>query len=119
MVKAIVLTLLATLMFAMPAAACGTMQKADPKVGSIVQSPSRVQLTFSEAVVPDSSTVNITDEAGRTVPVGRAMASSGDTVLSVTTPSLAPGKYKVRWDVLWLDCHMRTSGDYKFTVQSQ
>jgi methionine-rich copper-binding protein CopC len=103
---------------AMPAYACGVMDKADPKVGSTVESTDHVSLTFTQAFVPASSDVKITDAAGSAVKADKPVSSEGDTVLSLkTTHPLAPGKYKVRWDLLWLDCNSKAQGDYKFTVK--
>ena len=119
MVKSALILCLA-LLITSPALACGIMAKADPKVGSTVESADHVTLTFSQAIVPASSNVKITDTAGNVVMAGRPVGSAGDTVLSLkTSQPLAPGKYKVSWNVLWKDCGSIGPGTYKFTVTGQ
>jgi methionine-rich copper-binding protein CopC len=114
------LVLCVALLIAPPALACGIMEKADPKVGSTVESADHVTLKFSQVVVPASSSVKITDAAGNVVMAGRPVGSAGDTVLSLkTSQPLAPGKYKVSWNVLWIECGSIGPGTYKFTVKGQ
>lgn len=102
---------------AMPAHACGVMEKATPKVGSTVASADYVTLLFTQPVVPDASSIIVHDAAGRVVLTGDLVASKGDMVLSVTLPELSPGKYKVTWRVLWRDCDSNTRADYTFSIQ--
>ena len=101
---------------AMPALACGVMAKADPKVGSSVSAPEKVSVIFTQAIVPASSGVVITDEAWQGVKVGPMSSSQSDTVLTVPLPLLKAGTYKVHWHVLWADCNSKTEGDYHFNV---
>ena len=118
MVRSAILFFLLAGLAAMPAYACGVMDKADPKVGSTVESTDHISLTFTQAFVPASSDVKITDATGNVVKAGKPVSSEADTVLSLKTAHpLAPGKYKVSWNLLWLDCNSKTQGDYKFTVK--
>ncbi len=106
------------LLIASPALACGVLDKADPKVGSTVKSTDHVTLKFTQAVVPGSSDVKITDDTGNVVKIGKPVSSEDDTVISLKmNHPLMPGKYKVSWNILWLDCKNKTQGDYKFTVE--
>ena len=118
MVRGAILFFLFAGLAAMPAYACGVMEKADPKVGSTVESTDHISLTFTQAFVPASSDVKITDAAGNVVKADKPVSSEGDTVLSLkTVHPLTPGKYKVFWDILWLDCNSKTQGDYKFSIK--
>lgn len=116
MVRMIVIAAV-TWLLALPASACGVMEKAEPKVGSTVASADHVTLFFSQAFVPGESNVRIVAGDGSEVKADKSVSSNNDTALSLKLSPLAPAKYKVSWDVLWLDCQARTQGDYKFTVQ--
>jgi methionine-rich copper-binding protein CopC len=114
----ILLCLCAVVFYAGVAAACPVLEHADPKVGSVVaQAPDQVTITFSSTIYPDKSTLEVADAGGATVSIGKAYGTPGsDTVITTKLrPSLPPGKYTVRWNVL-CDCGSLTPGDYKFTV---
>ncbi len=116
----VAIVLFCSLLMASPAFACGIMEKADPKVGSMVESADHVTLTFSQVIVPASSNIRIINAAGNVVMAVKPVGSDGDTVLTLkTSQPLAPGKYKVSWNVLWKDCGSISPGTYKFTVTGQ
>jgi len=116
----IVTALCLILFMASPALACGVMEKAYPKVGSIVEPTDHITLTFTKAIVQGSNSIKITDASGNEVKAGKPVSSDDDTVLSLKTDHLlAPGKYKVLWNVIWQDCNSKTQGDYKFTIRKE
>jgi methionine-rich copper-binding protein CopC len=94
-------------------------ERAEPRVGSVVQTPPPVvRIWFDGALEPRFSQLRVVDGGGRRVDRGDARVDAIDRhLLQVTLPPLGPGIYKVEWAVLSIDGH-RTSGDYRFTVKS-
>ena len=101
-----------------PALACGVMEKADPKVGSIVAPTDQLTLTFTQTLVPMDSKVTIADRAGNNVLTEKPIISNGNKtlMLKISRP-LQSGMYQVSWSVHWQDCDSKTQGHYKFTVE--
>jgi methionine-rich copper-binding protein CopC len=93
------------------------LDRATPAVGSTVRGPpARVTLRFSERLEPAFSKVQVLDASGKRVDKNDAAPSPDDaTVLSVSVPPLAPGRYTVKWRVLSVDTHV-TEGDFTFDV---
>lgn len=89
----------------------------EPGAGASASAPKVVRIQFDGALEPAFSTLTVTDAAGKDV---EAAKSSVDTahpeVMSVSLPSLAPGKYGVHWVAVAADGH-RTHGDYTFEVK--
>jgi methionine-rich copper-binding protein CopC len=108
-----------TLIAAGPSWACGILEHAEPKVGSVANgSPTRITLTFSQALVPAESHIVLEDSNNRQTPLGKASVGEEDTVLSqAPSAPLPPGTYKVIWYASWKDCQSQTQGSYKFTVE--
>ena len=111
------LVVAALMMMSGEAAAHAMLERAEPAVGSTVNTaPTELRLQFSERVEPALSAVELRDEKGRPVEKG-ALRSEGDgtvLVLRLGAP-LAPGRYKVIWRVLSVDTHV-TRGDFSITV---
>jgi methionine-rich copper-binding protein CopC len=88
-----------------------------PKVGSTVRtSPAELTLWFSEQLDLGKSGVRMDGPAGP-VAIGRLIVDPSDSHLfhvRLGAP-LAPGVYRVIWDVTSVDTH-ETDGDYRFTV---
>ena len=103
-------------MIAPPAGAHAFLDHASPAVGSTVHTPpSQVKLRFTQKLEPAFSTAQVPDATGR-VDRADARVDDGDpTVLMVSVPQLAPGRYRVSWRVLSVDTHV-TEGDYSFDV---
>ena len=93
-------------------------ERADPRVGSVVQSsPDTVRIWFDGELEPAFCQVTVTDGSGQRVDRGDARVDpNGRRVLQVSVPTLAPGTYSVHWVVLSIDGH-RTTGDFRFTVK--
>jgi copper resistance protein C len=98
-------------------AAHAFLDHASPAVGSTVHaSPSQVKLWFTQKLEPAFSALQVSDAAGKRVDRADARVDDGDaTVLLVSLPQLAPGRYRVSWRVLSVDTHV-TEGDYSFDV---
>ena len=104
-------------MIALPAGAHAFLDHAAPAVGSTIHaSPAQVNLWFTQALESAFSTAQVSDASGKRVDKGDSQLDRGDaTLLTVSVPPLAPGRYRVRWRVLSVDTHV-TEGDYTFDV---
>ena len=111
------LALACAFIIASPAGAHAFLDHATPAVGSTIHaSPAQVKLWFTQALEPAFSTAQVSDAAGKRVDRGDPQLDRGDaTLLTVSVPSLAPGRYRVRWRVLSVDTHV-TEGDFTFDV---
>jgi methionine-rich copper-binding protein CopC len=97
------------------AAAHAFLDRADPKVGSVVyQAPHEVALTFTQKLEGSFSSLEVTDAAGRRVDEGTP--SVRGNVMRVPVKTLSPGVYRVKWQVLSVDAH-RTEGGFTFEVR--
>jgi copper resistance protein C len=118
MKRALPLAAAVSFMFAAGAAfAHAFLDRALPAVGSTVHgSPAEVKLWFTQRLEPAFSTVRVLDAGGRQVDAQDKRVDRDDaSVLRVSLPKLAPGKYRVVWRVLSADSHA-TGGDYTFEV---
>jgi methionine-rich copper-binding protein CopC len=113
------LALAGAAVLAAPAAALAHAQldHASPAVGSTVKTPPKeVTLSFTEAVEPKFSSIEVQDARGAAMQAGAAQGVGGNTAqLTVALKPLAAGTYTVKWRVLSVDTH-RTQGNFSFTV---
>ena len=102
---------------AAPASAHAFLDHASPAVGSTVHAPpQQVRLWFTQEIEPSFSAAQVLDASGKRVDQGDARVDGSDpTLITVSVPPLAPGRYKVTWRVLSVDTHA-TEGDYSFDV---
>jgi hypothetical protein len=109
--------LLCAVGFAGVAEAHALLQSAVPPVGGTVSTPpSQVAITFSEAVEPAFSVIEVKDSAGKRVDSGKPhTAPNSGNILIVDLQPLTPGSYAVTWRATSVDTH-KTQGSYKFTV---
>ena len=93
-------------------------ERADPRVGSVVQgSPETVRIWFDGELEPAFSQIRVADGSGQRVDRGDGHVDpNGRRLLQVSVPTLPPGTYSVHWAVLSIDGH-RTTGDFRFTVK--
>jgi methionine-rich copper-binding protein CopC len=100
-----------------PAFAHAVYEHASPAAGSEVKSaPQAVTITFSEAVEPAFSKIEVKDANGARVDDGAVHSAGNDgRDLAVGLKKLAPGRYSVIWHVTSVDTH-KTEGRYDFTV---
>jgi copper resistance protein C len=93
------------------------LDHAAPAVGSAVHgSPALVRLWFSQELEPAFSTLKVIGADGTQVDKRDPQLDRADaTVLQVSVPPLAPGRYRVVWRVLSVDTHV-TEGDFTFDV---
>jgi methionine-rich copper-binding protein CopC len=90
----------------------------EPRVGHTVDaSPPTVRIWFDGAIEPVFSTMRVEDGDKRRVDRDDPRVSPDDrTLLEVSLPSLAPGRYRVFWSVVSRDGH-RTEGSFPFRVK--
>lgn len=92
--------------------------RAEPGVGLTVTGPVReLRLQFDQGVVPASSSVQVTNSAGVTIPTPRPAGDPSDqqTVIVRFGRVLSPGTYQVKWHVVSFN-EIPASGAYRFTV---
>ena len=113
----IIAATLAALVFAQPALSHAMLERANPRVGSTVQSaPAKVELWFSQELEPAFSTLKVVDKAGRQVDMGDKTVDARErSRLVVSLPQLPPGTYRVVWRALSVDTHV-SEGDFTFVV---
>jgi methionine-rich copper-binding protein CopC len=108
MKKIILLMLLA----ASPAFAHAKLTSSNPAANASIKPPKLIKLKFSENLEPAFSGAELTDAAGKTVPVSKSV---GGTTITLLPLPLRPGAYKVSWHSVGHDTH-RMSGSFTFTV---
>jgi copper resistance protein C len=95
------------------------LESATPPVnGTVMASPSELDLKFSEGVNLAFTGVEVNSPGKETVPTGKAALRAGDdtTLIVPLAGTLAPGTYTVAWHALSTDGH-KTDGIYRFTVK--
>ena len=104
-------------MLAGPAGAHAFLDHASPAVGSTVHTaPTQVKLWFTQELEAEFSTVQVSTAGGERIDKADARLDPADaTLLSVSLPPLAPGRYRVKWRALSVDTHA-TEGDFTFDV---
>ena len=85
---------------------------------TVTRAPERVRLWFGERIEPAYARLSVWSENGTQVDAGDAAVDSNDqTLLSVSTPDLGPGRYTARFRVLSVDGHVVESS-FAFTVKA-
>ncbi len=115
--KKIIVLVAAACLTGQAAFAHAFLDRASPAVGSdVAKSPPVLQLTYTEAVEPLFSTVQVTDASGARVDEGKPTTQDHGLILSVKLKPLPPGRYSVEWHVTSVDTH-KTEGRFTFTVK--
>ena len=90
--------------------------ESDPKSGAIVAAGAvPVKLHFNSRIDHARSIITLIDQGKQQTKLPIAPGSA-PAQLETTTGDLAPGAYRIRWQVLSIDGHI-TRGDIPFTVQ--
>lgn len=121
MSRRIALLVIVGAVFALTPTACAhaMLDRADPRVGAILQvAPTSIRLEFSEGVEAAVSRVTLLNAQGKAIPLGRVTTRSpSKQVLVIAIPgALGPGVYHVRWRIVSVDGHV-TVGEFPFTVR--
>jgi methionine-rich copper-binding protein CopC len=95
-----------------PALAHASLKSSDPAANASVKSPNLIRLVFSETLEPAFSSAELTDAAGKTLPVSKSVGGATITLMPL---GLRPGAYKVTWHSVGHDTH-RINGSFGFKV---
>ncbi|MGW8142632.1 copper homeostasis periplasmic binding protein CopC [Sphingomonas melonis] len=116
-------TALALLGVASAAQAHPKLVTASPAANATVAKPARIELRFSEKLMPKFSGADLmmTGHGGAThapmkITATAAVAGNGSTLVLTPKAPLAPGRYTVTWHVVSSDTH-RVAGNYTFAVK--
>lgn len=89
---------------------------ATPSAGAQVAAPSELVISYTEALEPRLSTIEVTDAAGKRVDKADLHTTTPDgKTVAVSLIQLAPGDYAVAWHATSIDTH-KTEGHFSFTV---
>jgi methionine-rich copper-binding protein CopC len=99
-------------LLAQPAFAHARLVKSVPEAGGRSTDVDKVILHFSERLEPAFSGAQLIDSAQK--PVTAPSAIAGDSI-TLSTPDLKPGNYRVYWHSVGQDTH-RMEGSFQFTV---
>jgi methionine-rich copper-binding protein CopC len=116
---AVILSLAAALLLAPGGAwAHAFPDHSEPRVGHTVDAPPPVvRIWFDGEIEPVFSTIRVEDANKQRVDKGDGRVNPKDnTILEVTLPTLAPGRYQVFWSVVARDGH-RTEGSFPFRIK--
>lgn len=114
----------AAAIIATPAMAHSKLVTATPAANSVVSSPSRLQLQFSERLVGQFSGVSLamtgmpgmSMKAPVKIPVTTSLSADGKGLVVKLAKPLPAGSYRLDWHVVSIDAH-RTQGGYAFQVK--
>lgn len=98
----------------LPAAAHAIIVSSDPAVDAVVRPSLPVMLRFNSRIDRERSRLTLLRPDGSSQPVALAPDGQPDT-LAAKLEGLAPGQYRLRWQVLAIDGHI-TRGDIPFAV---
>jgi copper transport protein len=101
------------------ASAHATLLFTTPAVdGAVPSTPQQIQLVFDQPVRPLGSSLQLTGDASRPVPLGEPVSGNkGQTVTARVLTALPTGPYRVRWQFAAEDGDIMT-GEYRFAVGS-
>ena len=100
-----------------PAASHSLLLASDPRPNAVLTaSPSQIMLRFNNRIEKRLSRVRLVDERGAvaTAPTAHANDETADMLLAAVPP-LAPGAWRVEWQVFSTDGHV-VSGSYQFRL---
>src|SRR5262249_32961193 len=113
--RGLVITLVSTALLGVGARAAlahAFPERADPRVGSVVQgSPDTVRIWFDGELEPAFCQIVVTDGGGQRVDRGDARVdANGRRLLQVSVPTLSAGTDSVHWGGLSVGGHRATRG---------
>jgi methionine-rich copper-binding protein CopC len=82
---------------------------------TLTASPSELMLRFNNRIEKSLSRVRLVDEHGAPRPLTVTVDAGPADRLTAAIPGLAPGRWRVEWQVLSTDGHV-VSGRFDFTV---
>ena len=112
------IALLAAGVMVTPAVAHPKLKAASPAVDGVAASSlGEIRLSFNEDVIAKFSSVDVKDQSGQKIPIGKVATDPKDRkqlVVTLASP-LTAGHYTVGWIVVSEDTH-RVEGSYSFRV---
>ena len=100
---------------ASPVAAHSLLLDSSPAAASTVAAPHQLTLRFNNRIEKPLSRLRVVNERGAAQTLA-VLASDGPADrVTAALPALAPGAYRVEWQVLSTDGHI-VSGSFAFTV---
>lgn len=109
--------LLALLLAFAPAAAHSLLLESSPAANSaLAAAPAELRLRFNNRIEKRLSRLRLVNEQGQGSELGVGADGAADW-LTAPLPALAPGRYRVEWQVLSTDGHV-VSGRFVFTVRT-
>jgi methionine-rich copper-binding protein CopC len=92
-----------------------------PVANATVSKPARLELHFSEKLIPAFSSADLImaampGMAAMKMPSKASLAADGKTLVITPAGSLAAGRYNVAWHVVSTDTH-KVAGNYAFAVK--
>ena len=98
-----------------PAGAHAIVVESTPSPGLVVIGPDlKIELHFNSRIDPERSRLSLSSEEGRDHPIELPQLLA-EGVLASRATGLAPGAYRLHWQVLAVDGHI-TRGDVAFRV---
>jgi len=108
--------LLALLLVAAPAAAHSLLLESSPAAGSALPAgPTELRLRFNNRIEKRLSRLKLVNDKGETRELTVTTDGAADW-LTAPLPAVAPGRYRVEWQVLSTDGHV-VSGRFGFTIR--
>lgn len=89
--------------------------ESSPAAGSTVTAPARLTVRFNNRIEKPLSRLRLLDERGAPLRLATPAADGAADRLTAALPPLAPGVYRVEWQVLSTDGHI-VSGGFSFRV---
>jgi len=97
------------------AVAHSLLLESSPTAGASIATPGRVALRFNNRVEQALSSLRVVDSLGTAHRLSVIVTEGAADRLTATLPRLAPGPYRVEWQVLSTDGHI-VSGNFSFRV---
>ena len=93
------------------------LQSAEPAAGKLSAPPKEIRIHFSESVVPQFSGIELKDQTGKALAIGKTTNDPSDrkTLIVPLKDPLSPGDYTVDWHAVSGDTH-KVKGSYSFGV---
>jgi methionine-rich copper-binding protein CopC len=93
------------------------LQSAEPAAGKASPAPKQIRILFNESVIPQFSGIELKDQSGKAIAVGKATTDPTNKKLMIVPlkDQLSPGDYKVEWHAMSDDTH-KVKGSYSFGV---
>ena len=116
LVRSLAIAGLAALALATPAAAHSLLLESTPAAGATLPAaPHELRLRFNNRIEKPLSRVRLLDGQGKVQTVSLTSEGVPPDWLRGPLPPLAPGRWRVEWQVLSTDGHV-VSGRFEFTI---